>query len=98
MMGYNNEEGIIILIDLFKKFDMYDKDIAKMIPRSLNIPNESPSEPESLKLGESIRKFYFDGQKLTAKVLKEMSKLQTDYHFAIGSHIYAEMHSRKQPK
>lgn len=98
MMGYNSEEGIITLYDIYKKFNLYDKDIAKMIPRSLNIPNESPSEPESLKLGDAIRKFYFNGQKLSDKLLTEMSKLQTDYHFAIGSHLYAEMHSRRQPK
>lgn len=97
MIGYNSEEGIITLADIYKKLAVYDKDLAKMIPRSLNVPNESPGL-ESQKLAELIRKFYFDGQTISDKLLREMSKLQTDYHFAIGAHLYAEIHSRRQPK
>lgn len=98
MMGYNSEEGIITLADIYKKFNLYEEDLAKMIPRSLNVPNESGSERESQKLAELIRNFYFNGQTLSEKMLNEMSKLQTDYHFAIGAHFAAEMHSRRQPK
>lgn len=98
MTGYNSAEGIITLLDIYKKLDLYDKDLGRMIPRSLNVPNCSPSEVESQKLAELIRKFYFDGQTISDKVLGEMSKLQTDYHFAIGAHLYAEIHSRRQPK
>lgn len=98
MVGYNSDEGIITLLEIYRKLDVYDKDLAKMIPRSLNAPNESASEPESKKLAELIRKFYFDGQRVSKKSLSEMSKLETDYHFAIGAHLYAEIHSRRQPK
>ncbi|XP_037041278.1 esterase E4 isoform X1 [Bradysia coprophila] len=97
MIGYNSAEGIITLLDIYKKFDAYDKDIGRMIPRSLNVPNDSSSQPESLKLAELIRKFYFDGQTISKELLSEMSDLQTDYHFAIGAQLYAEMHCRRHP-
>lgn len=98
MVGYNSDEGIITLLDIYKKLDVYEKDLAKMIPRSLNVPNDSSSEIEAQQLAETIRKFYFDGQTISDKLLSEMSQLQTDYHFALGAHLYAEMHSKRQPK
>lgn len=98
MLGYNSDEGIVTLLDVYKKFDLYDKDLAKMIPRSLNVPNESSSDPEAIKIGELIRDFYFDGQKLSKTVLNKMSKLETDYHFAIGAHLTAEVHATRQPR
>lgn len=98
MVGYNSGEGIITLFDIYRKINLYEEDLAKMIPRSLNVPNESSSERESQELAELIRRFYFDGRKVSNELLNEMSKLQTDYHFAVGAQLYAEMHSRRQPK
>ncbi|KAJ6636708.1 Juvenile hormone esterase [Pseudolycoriella hygida] len=97
MIGYTSSEGIVTLIETCKKIDLYDKDLARMIPRSLNVPNESPSETEAQKVAELIRTFYFNGQPITDKLLNEMCRLQSDYHFVIGAHLYAEMHSRRQP-
>lgn len=98
MIGYNSAEGIITLFDIHRKLDAYDKDLGRMIPRSLNVSNETSSELESQELAASIRKFYFDGQRISDQVLSEMANLQTDYHFAVGAHLYAEMHSRRQSK
>lgn len=98
MIGYNNAEGIVTLFDICKRMETYNSDMGRMIPRSLNVPNESSDEIESQKVAQMIRQFYFDGQNLSEKLLSEMSKLQTDYHFGLGAHLYAETHSRRQPK
>ncbi len=98
MIGYNSAEGIVTLPDIYKKMDAYENDLARMIPRSLNVPNELPTGMEAQKLAEEIRKLYFDGQAISEKLLSEISNLTTDYHFGIGAHLYAETHSRRQPK
>lgn len=98
MMGYNSAEGIVTSYQALKKMDMYDKDLGQMIPKSLNVPNESPNGLKSKELAELIRQFYFDGQNLSKVAISKMVDLQTDYHFGILAHMYAEIHCRKQPK
>ncbi|XP_037028692.1 esterase E4-like [Bradysia coprophila] len=94
MIGYNSAEGIGVLSSKYESLHVYERDLSRIIPRSLS---ESPTEWESQKLAAEIRKFYFDGQPITEKLLNEMVKLQGDYHFAISSNLFAEIHFRKQP-
>lgn len=80
-----------MLSDSYKKLDTFDRDLARMIPRSVNI---EPHDPKSLQIADEMRQLYFNGQKISMENLAGMGKLQTDYHFVIGTHLAAELHAR----
>lgn len=98
MVGYNSAEGIGAVSGKYKRLHVYERDLCRMIPRSLDVRNELPTDWECQKLAEEIRKFYFNGQTITKKLLSEMVRLQGDYHFAIRANLYAEILSRKHQK
>lgn len=98
MLGYNSGEGISTFLGSYKKLHLYDTDLARMIPRSLNVPNYVGNEVEAKDVAESIRKFYFDGQKISNKLLNEIAELQSDYHYSMCTHLTAEVVSRMHPK
>ncbi|XP_062543894.1 acetylcholinesterase-like isoform X2 [Armigeres subalbatus] len=93
MMGVNNKEGTIMLLDGIKKLELYDNDMARMIPRSVNV---NPGTKTSNELGEEIKKFYFGNQSVDTKTLPQLADLMSDYHFTIFANICSELHSRFQ--
>ncbi|CAD7078429.1 unnamed protein product [Hermetia illucens] len=95
MMGYTSEEGITMLVNACRKLDELDQDLARMIPRSVDL---DPNDPLCLVVADEMRKFYFNGEKVTMKKVKELCNLMTDYHFGIGIHAAAEIHARYQHK
>lgn len=95
MMGYTSMEGIAMLMNATKKFDEYNKDLARFIPRSVNL---EPEDPLCLILAEEMRNFYFNGRPMSNETLNEVTCLMTDYHFNIGIQVAAEIHARKQHK
>lgn len=85
-----------MLLDIYgKKVDIINKDLARLIPRSINV---HPNDPKCLELADEIRKNYFKNKEINNDMLPELNNLNTDYHFGIGSQIAAEIHSRKQHK
>lgn len=93
IMGNNSHEGIIMLLDSYKKLDLYDSDLARMIPTSLNLQSNSP---ECEKIASEMRDIYFCGQPLNKHLLDNFINLHSDYHFGIGLHMSAELYARKQ--
>lgn len=93
MLGYNDSEGIMMLDAAFKHIEKYEKDLARMIPRSLDVPLD---QADSLSTADAIRDLYFNGRTIDKASIKEMTALQTDYHFGIHSVMTAELHARIQ--
>lgn len=91
MVGYNDSEGIIMLEAAYKDIEKYEKDLARMIPRSLDVPLD---QADSLSL--AIRNIYFDGHPVDKDSINGMNALQSDYHFVIHSVMTAELHARLQ--
>lgn len=98
MIGYNSAEGLMMIDPYLKRLDMIDRDLARMIPRSLAFPNETVKEGLAAEdsVTSAMRQRYFDGRPVDQSTLNEFVNLHTDYHFAIHSVITAELHARNQ--
>lgn len=95
LMGYNDSDGICLLEATYKNIEKYDKDLARMIPRSLNVPLD---QEESLRIANAIRELYFCGRTVDKSTIKKMATLLTDKNFVIHLIINAELHARIQHK
>ncbi|XP_035784382.1 esterase B1-like isoform X1 [Anopheles albimanus] len=93
MMGNNNGEGIIMMLDASKKLDLYDNDMARMVPRSVNVAPESAACEQ---LGNEIKQFYFGTDGVNKTTVNQLADLMTDYHFGILANTCAELHARFQ--
>lgn len=95
MMGYTSKEGIVMLIDAVKnkKLEEIDGDLARLIPRSVNL---TTNDERCTYLANRMRDFYFNGKKISMDTLDEFVDLNTDYHFAIFAYLAAELHARYQ--
>lgn len=94
-MGYTSKEGIVMLIDAVKnkKLEDIDNDLARLIPRSVNLATD---DERCKHLAHRIREFYFKGKKVSRDTMNELVDLNTDYHFAILAYLTAELHARYQ--
>lgn len=95
MMGYNSKDGLIMLLDALKskKFDQFEGDLARMIPRSVDL---AVDDDRCNILANRIRQFYLHGKALSQETLDDFVDLNTDYHFTIFAHLAAELHSKYQ--
>lgn len=95
MFGYNSHEGMVMLPDLInnKKFELYDKDLARFIPRSVDL---DVNDPRCQQLANEIREFYFNGRNISNKIITEFVHLMTDYYFGIGMHLTGELYALYQ--
>lgn len=95
MMGYNSQDGLIMLIDAVKnkKLEQFDNDFARFIPKSVNLPVD---DDRCKILGDKIKQFYLNGPKLCDSTLEGFANLCTDYHFAIFACVGAELHAKYQ--
>lgn len=95
MLGYNDAEGLMLLEGASRKLDVYEKDLQRMIPRTLNV---NPDSPAGFELAKRIQKFYFHNEPIDVSKLHEIGMLHTDYHFAIHTILTAEQHANIQQK
>lgn len=95
IMGYNSSEGIAMVVNALRKLGAYDKDLARLIPRNLDL---SLNDYDIKFITKKMREFYFGGQPLSKELLNEVVNLLTDYHFAIDMQLAAEYHSRYRHK
>lgn len=95
MMGYNSKDGLVMLIDAVKnkKLDQFDNDLARLIPRTINL---AVDDERCKQLANKMREFYFSGKKICHDTLDDLVDLFTDYHFTIFSYLAAELHARYQ--
>lgn len=100
MMGYNSKEGLMMLPNAYKneRFKQLDQDLARMIPKSINVENTVKSDSNCTSIVNGMRKLYLNGEKLSDDKLDEFCDLLTDYHFAIGSYLAAELHAKYQKR
>lgn len=97
ILGYNSNEGFMPLADCHKnkKYQLFDRDLACRIPRSIAL---SVDDPRNAELAEEIRQFYFGGQTISDKMKASMAQFLCDYHFTIELHLLAEVYARRQHK
>ncbi|KAH8299625.1 hypothetical protein KR044_003621, partial [Drosophila immigrans] len=93
IMGYNSAEGIAMLLNARRKLELFDEDMARLVPRNLV---EKPEAPEALEVAKEMRQFYFNGQALTKERLENLMDLLSDYHFNIDLQHAAEIHANCQ--
>ncbi|XP_064541396.1 esterase B1 [Drosophila montana] len=93
LMGYNSGEGIAMVANARRKLELYDEDLARVVPRNLV---ENPKAPEAFEAAEDIRQFYFNGQSVAPERLDNLVDLFTDYHFNIDMQHAAEIHANCQ--
>ncbi|XP_058463057.1 acetylcholinesterase-like [Malaya genurostris] len=91
MIGLNNREGTIMLLDAVKKMEVYDKDIARLIPQTVNAHTTARRE-----LGVQIKKFYFGDKSVSMDTLPQLADLMSDYYFDILTNICVELHAKYQ--
>lgn len=97
ILGYNSNEGFMPLADCHKnkKYELYEKDLACRIPRSIALAVDDPKNAE---LTQEIRQFYFGGQTISDKMKASMAHFLCDFHFTIELHLLAEIYARRQHK
>ncbi|XP_034478905.1 acetylcholinesterase-like isoform X2 [Drosophila innubila] len=89
IMGYNSAEGLAMIVNARRKLDLYEKDLARLVPRNLI---EKSQAPEAQEAANNMRQFYFNGQPLSLESLDNLVDLFTDYHFIIDMQLAAEIH------
>ncbi|XP_030369847.1 esterase B1-like isoform X2 [Scaptodrosophila lebanonensis] len=93
IMGYTSAEGIAMVVNAKRKLDIYDQDLARLVPRNLVV---EPNAAEALEAAKDMRAFYFNGQALTSQSLDNLVDLLTDFHFNIDLQHAAEIHAHRQ--
>ncbi|KAM8713978.1 hypothetical protein ACLKA7_014180 [Drosophila subpalustris] len=89
LMGYNSAEGIAMLVNAMRKLELFDEDLARVVPRNLV---EKPTAPEAQEAADDMRQFYLNGQPLTLERLDNLVDIFSDYHFVIDMQHAAEIH------
>lgn len=97
IFGYNSNEGFMQLADCHKnkKYELYDKDLACRIPRSIDL---DVNDPKCFELADEIRDYYFSGQTISDKMKGALAHFFGDYHFIIDLQLLAEIYARRQHK
>ncbi|XP_058830425.1 esterase B1-like [Topomyia yanbarensis] len=94
ILGYNEHDGMMVLIDAIKNLNSYNLEPERFIPRILNIDCYTP---EARKLGNEIKQFYFKDKNVTRETLLPLTNLFTDkYLFAyrITSELWAKYQTK----
>lgn len=89
IMGYNSAEGIGMIVNARRKLELYDEDLARLVPRNLV---ERAEAPEAQEAAEDMRQFYFNGQRLSEEHVDNLVDLLSDFHFNIDMQHAAEIH------
>lgn len=94
MFGLTDKEGLIMLIGIDdNKFELYENDLGRTIPKLLNIPRIG-THPEQLT--EEIRKFYFKEKPVSKETFVNLVNLKTDTDFAVAQMFTNEMNAKYQ--
>ncbi|ALC41995.1 clt [Drosophila busckii] len=93
LMGYNSAEGIGMIMNATKKLELFDEDLARLVPRNLVV---NPRAPEAEAAADDIRQFYLNGQSLTPDRLDNLVDILSDFHFNIDLQNAAEIHVHRQ--
>lgn len=95
MIGITDKDGMAMVSNARKKLELFDNDMSRMIPMSVNI---NPAGEKAEKLGEDIKVFYFGDRGVNKETISEFVDLMTDFHFLIPQTITNEITARYQPE
>lgn len=95
LIGYNSNEGLIILSDIVKnkRLKQFDDDFVRLIPSSLNVES---NDPQRFQLIDEVRDFYLAGHALCEENLPQLEELLSDNHFGNGMHLTAQLYAKYQ--
>jgi acetylcholinesterase len=97
IFGCTNKEGIIQTSFMKKNFPSFNKDVAKLIPISLNV---DPDGARAAEIGNEIKNFYFKGAAIGEGNEENFIDLMSDLHFitpqTMCNELIAKYHKSKQ--
>ncbi|XP_053686982.1 esterase B1-like [Sabethes cyaneus] len=94
ILGYNEFDGMMVLIDAIRNLNSYNQEPERFIPRILNIDCYTP---EARQLGNHIKQFYFKDKNATRATLLPLIDLFTD-KYLLAYRITADLWARYQTK
>ncbi|XP_058123394.1 esterase B1-like [Anopheles ziemanni] len=94
ILGYNERDGMMVLIDAIKTLATYNAEPERFIPRTVAIDYFSP---EARTLGEEIREFYFGSKSVNRDTLNQLTDVFTD-KYLLAYRMTVELWARYQRK
>ncbi|KFB51128.1 AGAP006700-PA-like protein [Anopheles sinensis] len=94
ILGYNERDGMMVLIDAIKTLATYNAEPERFIPRTVAIDYFSP---EARTLGEEIREFYFGSKSVSRDTLNQLTDVFTD-KYLLAYRMTVELWARYQRK
>lgn len=94
IFGTTSGDGMTMVSDYRKKLQLFDNDMGRVIPLSVNV---NPISADAEKLANQIKEFYFDDKGVTEETVPQFVDLMTDFHFLISQTICNELHAIYQP-
>lgn len=93
IFGTTDKEGIIQTSYVKRNLQIYNDDLVKMVPVSLNI---DPDSDAALEVGKEIKKFYFGDKSIDKSQIDNFIDFMTDFHFLTGQTVANELHAKYQ--
>ncbi|XP_001662099.2 esterase B1 [Aedes aegypti] len=94
IQGYNEYDGMMVLLDAVKNPNMYNLQPERFIPRTLNVDCYAP---EARKLAMEIKKAYFGDQDVSRETVMQLVELFTD-KYILSYRISFELWAKYQTK
>ncbi|XP_055845451.1 esterase B1-like [Episyrphus balteatus] len=95
LMGYTSVEGLGYLSRYKEDLSDFENDFCEFVPPELNLPLE---DPKRIEIANSIKEFYFKGEKIDEKMIYQLGHLIGDYQFSSCIRQAAKCHTRFQHK
>uniref|UniRef100_A0A8W7P3T3 Carboxylic ester hydrolase n=1 Tax=Anopheles coluzzii TaxID=1518534 RepID=A0A8W7P3T3_ANOCL len=92
ILGYNERDGMMVLIDAIKTLAAYNAEPERFIPRTVALDYFSP---EARALGEEIREFYFGARPVCRDTLNQLTDVFTD-KYLLAYRMTVELWARHQ--
>uniref|UniRef100_A0AAG5DGR7 Carboxylic ester hydrolase n=1 Tax=Anopheles atroparvus TaxID=41427 RepID=A0AAG5DGR7_ANOAO len=92
ILGYNERDGMMVLIDAIKTLATYNAEPERFIPRTVAIDYFST---EARALGEEIREFYFGAKSVNRDTLNQLTDVFTD-KYLLAYRMTVELWARYQ--
>ncbi|XP_058066220.1 esterase B1-like [Anopheles bellator] len=94
ILGYNERDGMMVLIDAIKTLASYNAEPERFIPRTVAIDYFSQ---DARALGEEIREFYFGPKSVSRDTLVQLTDVFTD-KYLLAYRMTVELWARYQRK
>ncbi|ETN59842.1 carboxylesterase, alpha esterase [Anopheles darlingi] len=92
ILGYNERDGMMVLIDAIKTLAAYNTEPERFLPRTVALEYFSP---EAHALGEEVREFYFGNRPVSRDTLNQLTDVFTD-KYLLAYRMTVELWARYQ--